>query len=244
LNAPAATNSSLEMQRPASGRAEHISLEAEPDPAPDLTQPTTKRAVQATYTLITALRRRNTQLTLLEGHFVAVRSSDSHQLSLDYVLDLRFVHPKPVTVRHIAWGWLAAAMLLLGSGTAITWLAPGPWPVFLESVAFGIVLICLLGTIGTLLKFARATTESLQFLSEHGAAVLIDITGSIGSTRQGKRFFVELIKSIRAAKQVRPQPKAQWLRDEMREHHRLRELEVISEADYEASKGRILKAHA
>jgi hypothetical protein len=30
----------------------------------------------------------------------------------------------------------------------------------------------------------------------------------------------------------------------MREHHRLRELGVLGESDYEASKARILRAHA
>jgi hypothetical protein len=69
------------------------------------------------------------------------------------------------------------------------------------------------------------------------------VIGGLGSTKAGKAFFVSMIKEIAAAKSARPQAKQQLLRDEMREHHRLRELGVLSEANYEASKARILKAH-
>lgn len=53
-----------------------------------------------------------------------------------------------------------------------------------------------------------------------------------------------MIKNINAAKLARPQPKPQWFRDEMREHHRLRELKVLSEEAYEMSKRKILAAHS
>ena len=91
--------------------------------------------------------------------------------------------------------------------------------------------------------FLRRTVESLEFISMHGGATLVSVVGGIGSARAGKRFFVELIKSINAAKAERPQERPQFLRDEMREHHRLRELGVISEEQYEQSKARILASH-
>jgi hypothetical protein len=77
----------------------------------------------------------------------------------------------------------------------------------------------------------------------HGGATLISVVGGIGSARAGKRFFVELIKNINAAKAARPQERSQLLRDEMREHHRLRELGVLSEQQYEQGKARILACH-
>jgi hypothetical protein len=83
----------------------------------------------------------------------------------------------------------------------------------------------------------------LEFTSVHGGVTLVSVTGAIGSARDGKKFFVELIKSISAAKAARPQPPHLFLRDEMREHHRLRELGVLTEAQYETSKSRILSSH-
>lgn len=233
-------NALLRRSAPAA-RAEHISLESEPEAA---AAPVLQRAVLASFTLATALRDSITQVALLEEHFVAVHTRRARIEPLDYVLDLRFLDPKPIRSRRIAWNWLSITLALLTLGVLAMLLAPHSLPDFLLSEEFGVGLVLLLGMLGALLRFTRATTESLRFVSEHGGAVLVDITGAIGSTRRGKRFFVELIKSIRAAKQARPQPKAQRLRDEMREHHRLRELQVLTEADYEAAKGRILKAHA
>src|SRR5690606_37770889 len=108
-------------------------------------------------------------------------------------------------------------------------------------VASGIALLTALSAVWLGM---RATSESLNFKSVHGGATLVSIAGALGSTKQGKAFFVAMIKEIAAAKAARPQNKQQWLRDEMREHHRLRELGVLSEAEYEASKARILRAHA
>ena len=101
----------------------------------------------------------------------------------------------------------------------------------------------LLAALGSVLMFLRRTTESLEFTSVHGGVTLVSVTGAIGSAREGKKFFIELIKSINAAKLARPQPPHQFLRDEMREHHRLRELGVLTESQYETSKSRILAAH-
>ena len=83
----------------------------------------------------------------------------------------------------------------------------------------------------------------LEFVSAHGGATLVSVVGGIGSARSGKRFFIELIKSINAAKATRRQELPQFLRDEMREHHRLRELGVLTEQQYEQSKARILASH-
>jgi len=233
-------NAQLRRSAPAA-RAEHISLESEPESA---AAPVLQRAVVASFTLATALRDNITQVAILEEHFVAVHTQRAHAAPLDYLIDLRFLDPRPARIRRIAWTWLSSGLALLTLGVLAMALAPHSLPAFLLSPQFGVGLVLMLGMLGALLRFTRVTTESLRFVSEHGGAVLIDITGAIGSTRRGKRFFVELIKNIRAAKQARPQPKAQRLRDEMREHHRLRELQVLSEADYEAGKARILKAHA
>jgi hypothetical protein len=222
-------------------RAEHISLETEPElQAISVRQ----RAVCASFTLSTVLHDCTTRVAILEDHFVTIQSESRHAAPLDYVLDMRFLDPKPLRSRRIAWNWLSVALALLTLGVLAIVLGPRPLPEFLISESFGIALVLLLGMLGALLRFARDTTESLRFASEHGGAALINITGALGSTRRGKRFFVELMRNIRAAKAARPQPKVPRLRDEMREHHRLRELGVLSEADYEASKSRILKAHS
>jgi hypothetical protein len=130
-------------------------------------------------------------------------------------------------------------VLLAAGGLLATWTDAGRWssPIFLAA------LVMLLASAGATILCLRRTLESLEFVSMHGGATLISAVGGIGSARTGKRFFVELIKSINAAKAARPQERPQLLRDEMREHHRLRELGVLSEQQYEQSKARILASH-
>ncbi|GFE78977.1 hypothetical protein GCM10011487_09770 [Steroidobacter agaridevorans] len=195
------------------------------------------------YTLASKLRGCTTQLGLLDEHFLSVQLTRPDIEPRKYDFDLRFANAKPVIVRHIAWFWLALAISLAALATCALWML---WP---ESAAEWIhpvpltAAAALLASLGSVLMFLRRTTESLEFTSVHGGVTLVSVTGAIGSAREGKKFFVELIKSINAAKAARPQPPHQFLRDEMREHHRLRELGVLTEEQYETSKSRILASH-
>ena len=222
-------------------RAEHIHIEAEPGTVAAPT-PHRRRKVRSSYVLKSRLRGCETEVSILEDHFIAVRTVRPDAQPRKYEVDLRFANPKPVRVRSISWFWLmlAAGMALLAAGGLLaTWTDAGRWssPIFLSA------LVTLLAAGGATIMFLRRTVESLEFVSMHGGATLLSVAGGIGSARAGKRFFIELIKSIIAAKAERQQERPQLLRDEMREHHRLRELGVLTEQQYEQSKARILASH-
>lgn len=228
-------------RRPDVAHAEHISIEGEPaifeTPAKDA-----HRITRASYTLASRLRGCITELTLLEGHYLGVRCVRPDQEAQKYQFDLRFADPKPVRVRCISWTWLivSAGLALLGGGSlASAWSARAA--LLSTAVLGGALALC--ASCGALFLFLRRTVESLEFRSAHGGVALVSVAGGVGSAQAGKTFFVELIKSISAAKLARPQPKQHFLRDEMREHHRLRELGVLTEQQYERSKARILAAH-
>jgi hypothetical protein len=222
-------------------RGEHIHIEADPGllAAP---APLRRRKVRASYTLKSRLRGCETEISIHDDHWAAVRTVRPDAEQRKYEVDLRFASPKPVLVRSISWFWLAltACLLLLAAGGLwSTWSDAARWssPIFLTA------LVTLVAASATTIMFLRRTVESLEFVSVHGGATLVSVTGGIGSARAGKRFFIELIKSINAAKAERRQDRPQFLRDEMREHHRLRELGILSELQYEQSKARILASH-
>jgi hypothetical protein len=226
---------------PAGGRAEHISIEGEPEA---IVAPTKQphRITRHSYTLASRLRGCSTELAILDEHYLGVRSVRQHAAPLKYQFDLRYANPKPMRVRRISWPWLTVCigLELMGVGAlASVWSAGGS---LVGVGALGGAVAMCVGLVAFLL-FLRGTTESLEFRSMHGGATFASVTGGIGSARNGKQFFVELIKSINAAKSARPQGKQQFLRDEMREHHRLRELGVLTEQQYEESKARILAEH-
>lgn len=224
------------------GRAEHISIESEPGSFLS-TGTHRRRGIRSSFSLTSRLHGCHTELTISEDHYLSVHSVRPNRPVLRYEVDLRFANPKPVRVRHISWFWLALALTLGLLGGAALWLLPpggkAPWldPIFLTAV------FTVVAALGAAYLFVRRTTEALEFTSMHGGATLVSVLGGIGSARSGKRFFIELIKNINAAKIARPQRRAPLLRDEMREHHRLRELGILSEEQYEQSKARILAAH-
>jgi hypothetical protein len=223
-------------------RSEHISIEAEPEAALAPSRPP-HRAVRSTFRLGSKLRGCRTEISILADHYLAVKSERPKATMKKYVLDLRFVDARPVRVRHVAWNWLAVAIVLfLATAAAMWWTATSAGGALATPLL--VTVSCAVATGIAVFSFLRRTTESLDFISVHGGATLVSILGGIGSAKTGKRFFVEMIKSINAAKLGRPQPKPQWLRDEMREHHRLRELKVLSEEEYATSKSRILAAHS
>lgn len=244
MNAVAETMIQEPQPRPVRVRAEHISLDTgHDDDALATPKKRPHRKTRASYTLASRLRGCVTQLGLLEEHFLSVQLTRPDSEPRKYDFDLRFVNAKPTIVRHVAWFWLALSISLAVLAMCALWMLwpknSAEWihPVPLTAVA------ALLASVGAALMFLRRTTESLEFISVHGGVTLVSVTGAIGSAREGKKFFVELIKSINAAKAARPQPPPLFLRDEMREHHRLRELGVLSEEQYAECKSRILASH-
>jgi hypothetical protein len=241
----ARADSKKSMARPApAARAEHIHIEAEPEAQP-IPVKSPRRKVRTSYSLRSSLRGCETHVSILDEHYLSVRSvRQGVQKSYDF--DLRFATPKPLLVRHVSWFWLALALSFAALGAGAIWSMTSRGDAMssqLLSPIFVASILTLLAAAGALFMFLRRTTESLEFVSAHGGATLLSVTGGIGSVRAGRKFFVELIKSINAAKAARPQARPQLLRDEMREHHRLRELGVLSEEHYAASKARILAAH-
>jgi hypothetical protein len=224
-------------------RAEHIHIEAEPEAAP-VPVKSPRRKVRTTYALRSRLRGCETEVSILEDHYVSVRSA-RHGVLKSYDFDLRFASPKPLLSRHVSWFWLVLALSLAALGGGAIWIltSRSEASALVANPAFLTAPVTLVAAFGAGLMFLRRTTESLEFVSLHGGATLLSVVGGIGSARAGKKFFIELIKNINAAKAARPQARQQLLRDEMREHHRLRELGALSEEQYEASKARILAAH-
>ena len=220
------------------GRAEHIEIKGGPrHSGAMLEQP---HRITRRFRMESRLHGCSTELAILEGCYLRVHSTRSRSELRKYELDLRYVTSRPVRIRRIAWLWLLAALVLLAAAVGV----PGAWP---EGLSLPLTLLGRVGAacagIAALVLFVRRTTESLTFRSEYGLATLVEVMGGIGSTREGKPFFVELIKTINAARLERGQPKQEFLRDALREHHRLWQLGVLSEREYERSKARILAQH-
>jgi hypothetical protein len=84
------------------------------------------------------------------------------------------------------------------------------------------------------------TTETVSLFSTHGAARLQECTGGLGTFHVFRPFMAKLAAHIRLASAARRRTKTEHLRDEMREHLRLKEIGVLPAGEYETAKVRIL----
>ncbi len=218
---------------------EHILLESDFREVPDLQD---ARTVHARLEFRSRLRRPTLQLEIIEYYYLSVRSH-SHSILLEYVLDLRFVDA-PRRLRHIAWRWITLSLLLVAlaleiasriDSSATPWWQHDWLPVC--------VTVIVAWPFATLVGVYR-TTEKVSLFSTHGTAKLLECTGGLGTFRVFRPFMAKLAAHIRLASGARRRTKTEHLRDEMREHLRLKEIGVLSAAEYETAKERILEQHS
>ena len=216
---------------------EHILLETECRQVPQRQE---ARHSHASAGLRSRLRRRTVSLEIIDYYYLCV-SSHSRSRRQEFTLDLRFVRP-PYLARHISWRWLAAALVLIGITAATTALLLTSGGGARRGLAFGGVLAVI--SAGAMFVCIYRTTETVTLFSTCGAARLLRFTGGLGTFRAARPFLAKLRAHIQLAAGARRSTKAEHLRDEMREHQRLKEIGVLSSGEYEASKARILGQHA
>jgi hypothetical protein len=217
---------------------EHILLETDLRHVPELRE---ARKSHARIELRSRLRKRVLQLTIIDYYYLCV-CSHSRARSLEFSLDLRFVQT-PRLSRHVAWRWLSASLVLMVTAALATVNhAAGPpwWRLHWLSVCGALALAAAAAALVCVYR----TTESLRLFSTYGTARLLEFTGGLGTLRALRPFLAKLAAHTRLAFSARRRTRAEHLRDEMREHQRLRETGVLSASEYEASKARILAQHA
>lgn len=218
---------------------EHILLESDARHVPDLRD---ARTVHARIEFRSRLRRRVLQLEIIDYYYLAVRAH-SRSILREYVLDLRFV-AAPRMFRHIAWRWIGCALLSMAVALAIAarlGSSAAPW--WQQQWLAACATLAAAGAFATLVAVYR-TTETVSLLSTYGAARLLECTGGLGTLRALRRFMAKLTAHIRVASAARRRTKAEHLRDEMREHLRLKGIGVLSAGEYESAKVRILEQHS
>jgi hypothetical protein len=220
--------------------AEHILLETDER---DVPARETARRIHARVMLRDA-RRRSVELALIEYYYLSVRIVRAQSVVARYVLDLRFVDPVPRRKRQVAWRWLAAGSAFLAlavAGARAVSASPAPWwrhewlPA--TAVLFGLALCAMFAAF-------HLSRETLMLISAHGRAPLLAHAGGLGTFRALHQFLPRLVAHLEIANRARRSSRAKQLRDEMREHFRLRNAGAISDAEYESAKRRILATHA
>src|SRR5688572_28730531 len=216
---------------------EHILLESDERDVPTLE---TARRVHARITLPGGRWRPALELALIDYFYLSVHTARAH--GARYVVDLRYVDPSARLGRRIPWSWIAvgAAFLLLAilgvrgmAASTAQW-----WRHEWLSATAGFFAVAA----AALYVAVHRIAETLTLFSAHGRARFVCHAGGLGTLRAFRRFLPRLEAHLRIAC-ARRRGGAEHLRDEMREHFRLRQAGALTEAEYEAAKRRILATH-
>ena len=216
---------------------EHILLESDERDVPTLE---TARRIHARIVLPGDRWRPALELTLIDYFFLSVRTARARNAR--YVVDLRFIDPSVRLARQVPWSWIAvgAVFLLLAIlGVRDIAASMAPWwrhEWLSATVAFFAVAAA------AMYAAVHRTAETVTLFSAHGRAKLLCHAGGAGTLRAFRMFLPRLAAHLRIAGSRR-RVAADHLRDEMREHFRLKEAGALTEADYEAAKRRILATH-
>lgn len=154
-----------------------------------------------------------------------------------YSLYARFVDACPEVTRHIARrafivAGITAALALGLLALPVSLGVLDPW-----RLTAGILLATT--SLFALLLAIYRTGDTLCFASRHGRVPVLTIKGGIRCQRR----CAQLIQKLAAVSEAPQAGDTNSLRDEMRDHHRLKSEGIIDAIAYEAAKLRILSAH-
>jgi hypothetical protein len=224
---------------PGMSGVEHILLESDERDVPTLE---TARRVHARIALPAGRWKPALELALIDYYYLSVRTARSRDAGHCYVLDLRFVDPAARLGRRVPWPWIGVGAVFLSAAylgareiaaSSVPWWRHEWLPATSVFLAAAAAALCVA---------AHRVAETLTLFSAHGRAKLMCHAGGLGTLRAFRRFLPRLEAHLRIAC-ARRRGGAEHLRDEMREHFRLRQAGALTEAEYEAAKRRILSTH-
>lgn len=220
--------------------AEHIVLESDEREVPRLRS---QRRVHATLQCRSRLQRRRLNLSIIDYYYLAVCMVQSAAAPQEYVLDLRFVDPAFAMTRRVPWRCIWAALVLTAAAAIATMWFAAATQERQRHLAALVSAALAAGAVLAYLAIAARLVETVVLRSVHGRAALLEYRGGAGTLRGARPFMRKLAAHVRLAAAARRATMAEHLRDELREHYRLKEAGVLAAETYDACKTRILARH-
>jgi len=222
---------------------EHICLESDSEQVPAAGPQRRVRSGPA-FRFESKVRGSATELAFSTDHHLSILQTHFRQPIRKYVVDLRFIDTAALAEIRLAWRWWLATMALSGLSVICVRLASRPVEPQWDQVALHASIVIATVAACVALLALRRTGVVIALHSVHGEACLGTVYGSLRGIRSARSFIAELSRRVEVSRRVPSQSKAHFLRDEMREHHRLSQEGILSSTVYEASKRRILASHA
>jgi len=194
------------------------------------------RKAQQHFHIVNRSHALQTEMILFEGGWLSVRQHRSRQAGVAQMINLNYVDPRPTVTRIFSRRSFAVCIALAVAALVTTVLA-----LFSVQIAWTIpaTLLLLTGAAVAFAAFAYRTRKDVVFHTRHGRAPVISLMGTLGSFRTLRAIVPKLVEAIERTAESEADPKKR-LRNEMREHYRLRECGVLNETICAQSTQRIL----
>lgn len=160
-----------------------------------------------------------------------------------YQIGLAFLNPEPYRQFIIAKRWGYAAATALGITLALAYISRTSIGTESTVPLIPATVITAAASIVLLLAFIYKSRLRLCYRSRHGGLELVELLWGRPSRRRYHDFIARLSGAIREAQRLYDNELEQILAAELREHRRLQQNGVITNAAYEVAKQRILSAH-
>jgi len=189
------------------------------------------------FTLTNRVRGLRTEFTFFDEGFVKIREYKRKKLSQAYMLELRFLNPKPSVIRRVVMRsfWTA---LGLGGAAAICWLI-AKLPT-LDTYMFPASIVFAAAAIVALLLFIYQSGKKILFSTASGKVPVLILHASFGCLRRYRSMVPEISRAIGAAIIRNTLEEGPYLRAEMQDHYRLRNSDIITPQACSTGTARIL----
>lgn len=189
------------------------------------------------FRLFNPVRGLLTEFTLFNEGFLKVRGYKKKRLVRDYLLELRFLDPKPAVIRRAVMQTLWAALGLAGAAV-IAWLVAKITALDTYLLPASIALTS--AALVAFLLFVYQSGEKTLFCTASGNVPVLVLLTSFGCFRQSRKIVPEISRAIAGAIRNNMLEEEPYLRAEMQDHYRLRNEGVITPKACSAGTARIL----
>jgi len=183
------------------------------------------------------VRGLHTEFTFFDEGFLKVRESRKMKSGKDYMLELRFLNPKPTIIRRFVTETFWAA-LGMGGAAAISWLLTKFTS--LDTYTFPASIVFSTGALIAVLLCIYQSGEKILFCTASGNIPVLMLLANFGCFRQSRAVVPEISNAIGNAIRNNALDEEAYLRAEMQDHYRLRNEGVISPKACQTGTSRIL----
>lgn len=220
-------------------QAEHFVLESEPEPIHH-ESPTTpaKHTVSKKFEIKDGARKHVTQFVLYEEGVLDFNETRRGNLIKAHRLMLRYLDSVPTIVTHTAKRYFQIALGLGGAAVLALGLAQFE---SLAGYALPAAIVAAFAAVAAVLIGAYTSHQRIVFETLHGRSPALRLHAGFGVRRRYHAILPLLTEAIEAASQDIGSDTAVFLRQEMREHYRLRGDGVLTPEDCDTGTCRILQ---